>query len=137
MDAGADDEDAGFDYPAYGAAALCDVLPVIGTALGVSGLGTGPAGSDEALIALADTWGLQPVGRACMFLIDGMGSELILKHADAAPYLAALLQGVAQDIGPQGSGRILTAGFPSTTSTSLSSIGTGLPPGAHGMLGYK
>jgi predicted AlkP superfamily pyrophosphatase or phosphodiesterase len=148
MDTGAagDDGDPGFDYPAYGAGALCDVLPVIGTVLGVPGLGTaGPEhdGADsygdpgDQVAALAESWGLRPVDRACMFLIDGMGSELILKHADAAPYLAALLQGGSQDIGPQGGGRTLTAGFPSTTSTSLSSFGTGLPPGAHGMLGYK
>jgi predicted AlkP superfamily pyrophosphatase or phosphodiesterase len=137
VDAGAGgDGDAGFDYPAYGAGALSDVLPAIGAALGVSGLVSAEPG-EPALPPLAEVWGLQPVGRACLFLIDGMGSELILKNADAAPYLAALLQGGAQDLGPQGVGRILTAGFPSTTSTSLSSIGTGLPPGAHGMLGYK
>jgi predicted AlkP superfamily pyrophosphatase or phosphodiesterase len=130
---GAAEVNTGFDYPAYGTGALCDVLPAIGTALGVPGLtadGPGEAARD-------DLWRLPPVKRACMFLIDGMGSELILKNADAAPYLAALLQGVSQNIGPAGLGRSLSAGFPSTTSTSLSSIGTGLPPGAHGMLGYK
>jgi len=127
------DADAGFDYPAYGAGALCDVLPAIGSALGVPGLGaSGPDGP-----APTDPWGLCPTERACLFLIDGMGSELILQNADAAPYLAALLQGDARDVGPEGVGHTLTAGFPSTTSTSLSSIGTGLPPGAHGMLGYK
>jgi type I phosphodiesterase/nucleotide pyrophosphatase len=33
-------------------------------------------------------------------------------------------------------GRSLTAGFPSTTVTSLASLGTGLPPGLHGLTGY-
>ena len=33
--------------------------------------------------------------------------------------------------------RPLTAGFPATTVTSLSSLGTGRPPGQHGMLGYQ
>lgn len=144
MDAGADG-DAGFDYPAYGAGALCDVLPAIGTALGVGGLaapgdghgnGRRDGGGTQSSTA-AQRWGLCPVRRACLFLVDGMGSDLILQNADAAPYLAALLHGGAQNIGPQGSGHVLTAGFPSTTSTSLSSVGTGLPPGAHGMLGYK
>ncbi len=151
MDAGAAEGEAGFDYPAYGAGALCDVLPAIGAALGVSGLGScdtdgraannhGRSAHEESAPAsttTADVLALDPVRRACLFLIDGMGSELILKNADAAPYLAALLRNGPQAIGPQGVGRTLTAGFPSTTSTSLSSIGTGLPPGAHGMLGYK
>ncbi|HET9292490.1 MAG TPA: alkaline phosphatase family protein, partial [Actinomycetes bacterium] len=33
-------------------------------------------------------------------------------------------------------GRPVTTGFPSTTSTSLASIGTGLPPGRPGLVGY-
>jgi hypothetical protein len=137
VDAGADG-DAGFDYPAYGAGALCDVLPAIGTALGVQGLdATGGDDDDTLASAAADRWQLKPVRRACLFLVDGMGSDLILENADAAPYLAALLRGGEQNIGPEGAGHILTAGVPSTTSTSLSSVGTGLPPGAHGMLGYK
>jgi predicted AlkP superfamily pyrophosphatase or phosphodiesterase len=120
---GAQENTAGFDYQAYGGGALCDVLPAIGSALGVPGL--------------ADPWRLGPTRRACLFLVDGMGRELIAKHPDAAPYLAGLLDGGADLVGPPGAGRTITAGFPSTTSTSLSSIGTGLPPGAHGMLGYK
>lgn len=136
MDAGADG-DAGFDYPAYDAGALCDVLPAIGAALGVKRLDAAGDGDSTSAYAAAERWNLGPVRRACLFLVDGMGSDLILQNADAAPYLAALLRGGAQSIGPEGAGHILTAGFPSTTSTSLSSIGTGLPPGAHGMLGYK
>ena len=31
----------------------------------------------------------------------------------------------------------LTAGFPATTATSLASLGTGAPPGQHGVLGYQ
>src|SRR6185312_13564951 len=33
-------------------------------------------------------------------------------------------------------GRTLTAGFPSTTPVSLVTLGTGVPPGAHGILGF-
>jgi hypothetical protein len=122
------ESESGFDYPAYGAGALSDVLPAIGAALGVRE----PDGS-----AAADPWGLAPVRRACVFLVDGMGRELIAAHPDAAPYLAALLAGEADRIGPPGTGRTITAGFPTTTSTSLSSLAVGLPPGAHGMLGYR
>jgi len=35
------------------------------------------------------------------------------------------------------SGRPLTAGFPATTATSMASLGTGRPPGQHGVLGYQ
>ena len=42
------------------------------------------------------------------------------------PYLASLL----------GDGRAITVGVPSTTVTSLASLGTGLVPGQHGMVGY-
>lgn len=35
-----------------------------------------------------------------------------------------------------GTGRPITAGYPATTATSLASVGTGLPPGAHGLPGY-
>jgi len=38
---------------------------------------------------------------------------------------------------PSAASGTLTAGFPSTTVTSLGSLGTGLPPSAHGMLGYQ
>ncbi|MDO5710383.1 MAG: alkaline phosphatase family protein, partial [Micrococcales bacterium] len=34
-------------------------------------------------------------------------------------------------------GHRLTCGFPSTTATSMGTFGTGLPPGAHGLVGYE
>jgi hypothetical protein len=38
--------------------------------------------------------------------------------------------------GAAGTGRPISTPFPSTTATSLASIGTGLPPGSHGLVGY-
>ena len=46
------------------------------------------------------------------------------RYAADAPFLSSL-----PDAGP------LTAGFPSSTATSLTSLGTGTPPGHHGMVG--
>ena len=66
-----------------------------------------------------------------MFLIDGLGWEQLKAHPDEAPFMTSLL---ATSRG--GTGRPLTAGFPATTATSLASVGTGLPPGAHGLPGY-
>ncbi|WP_328470295.1 alkaline phosphatase family protein [Streptomyces sp. NBC_00448] len=104
--------------PAYGTGALCDVIPAALAGFGIPGMP-------------ATRLALEPADRVCVFLVDGLGWELILRHPDEAPYLTSLL---GSSVG--GSGRPLTAGFPSTTATSLASVGTGLPPGAHGLAGY-
>jgi predicted AlkP superfamily pyrophosphatase or phosphodiesterase len=96
--------------PRYGEASLADLLPSVLASLGVTG--------EPNTLDLVDT------ARAVVLLVDGMGWELLQRHPDCAPFLTSL------------TGRSLTAGFPSTTVTSLSSFGTGLPPGAHGMSGY-
>lgn len=64
------------------------------------------------------------IGSACVLLIDGLGAELLDRHADDAPVLAGLR------------GRTLQVGFPSTTVASLASVGTGCRSGTHGMVGY-
>ncbi len=71
--------------------------------------------------------GLPETGRACLLIIDGLGWELLRAHQAAAPFLSELAF----------NSRPLTAGFPSTTVTSLTSLGTALPPAMHGMLGYQ
>jgi predicted AlkP superfamily pyrophosphatase or phosphodiesterase len=71
--------------------------------------------------------GLPPSERACLLLIDGLGWELLKEHPAAAPFLAELAMTAVP----------LTAGFPATTATSLTTLGTGRPPGQHGMLGYQ
>jgi hypothetical protein len=70
---------------------------------------------------------LGPADRVCLLVIDGLGWELLREHPAAAPFLSEL--GL--------SGRTLAAGFPATTATSLASLGTGQPPGEHGLLGYQ
>ncbi|RKQ37118.1 alkaline phosphatase family protein [Kocuria tytonis] len=63
--------------------------------------------------------------RYVVVLVDGLGSRLLREVAGYAPTLRA-----AQSLGE------LDAAFPSTTSVSLSCLGTGRAPGRHGMLGY-
>lgn len=70
---------------------------------------------------------LPEADRVCLLLIDGLGLEQLSSHQAAAPFLAELAF----------NSRPLTAGFPSTTVTSVSSLGTGVPPAVHGMLGYQ
>ncbi|MEU6411508.1 nucleotide pyrophosphatase/phosphodiesterase family protein [Microbispora sp. NPDC046933] len=96
--------------PAYGTASLAD-LP--GSLLASLGLPV-----DNALA-------LEPAPRVCLFLVDGLGAELLAAHPGAAPFLSAHLRGT------------LTAGFPSSTPTSLATLGTGAPPGEHGMVGIQ
>jgi len=69
--------------------------------------------------------GLPALPRACVLLVDGLGWELLRAHAADAPFLSSL------------AARELTAGFPATTATSLGSLGTGRPPGGHGLFGYQ
>ncbi|MCT2590634.1 alkaline phosphatase family protein [Streptomyces sp. N2-109] len=103
--------------PHYGHGSLADVLPAIAAGQGVPELSTGLA--------------LEPADRACVFLVDGMGWEALQAHPEEAPFLHALLGSSGNS-----TGRPLTCGFPSTTATSLASLGTGLAPGEHGLPGY-
>jgi hypothetical protein len=70
---------------------------------------------------------LAPADKVCLLLIDGLGWEPLRAHPAAAPFLSELSMTAAP----------LTAGFPATTATSLGSLGTGRPPGQHGILGYQ
>src|SRR5262249_18737881 len=72
-----------------------------------------------------DVIGMPPAESYVVFLIDGLGWQLLLEHAGAAPYLSSLATRPP-----------ITCGVPSTTATSLTSLGTGRPPGAHGVVGF-
>ncbi|MGZ8743257.1 MAG: alkaline phosphatase family protein, partial [Nocardioides sp.] len=98
--------------PAYGDRSLADVLPAVGRALGVD------AGLPESSLELPGA------GSYVVFLVDGLGYELLRDHPDDAPFLHAHL------------GTPATVGVPSTTATSLTSFGTGLVPGSHGVVGF-
>jgi hypothetical protein len=100
--------------PAYGERSLADVVPSVARALGVA-----LPGHPTGLV-------LPPAPSYVLFLIDGLGAELLAHYSHAAPYLSSLVQGGATG----------TAGVPSTTATSLTSLGTGLVPGAHGLVGF-
>jgi hypothetical protein len=107
--------------PAYGAASLADVLPGAATALGVP-VGRGELPADPLHLAEA----LGGARRIAVLLVDGLGADLLRAHAELAPTLAALASPVGD----------LSAPCPSTTPVSLATLGTGLPPGSHGILGF-
>jgi Type I phosphodiesterase / nucleotide pyrophosphatase len=99
--------------PGYGENSLADLGASLLAALG--------------LVREANPLRLRPADRACVLVVDGLGWELLRGHQAAAPFLSELAV----------SGWPLTAGFPAMTATSLTSLGTGTPPGQHGVLGYQ
>ncbi|MEU3523167.1 nucleotide pyrophosphatase/phosphodiesterase family protein [Streptomyces sp. NPDC038707] len=113
--------------PAYGVRSLSDLLPAIAAGFRLT------AGKGRTAIPATELR-LDPAERVCVLLVDGLGAEQLRDHAAYAPFLAGLL-GDGDDAGRDGA-RVLTAGFPSTTATSLASFGTGLPAGRHGLAGY-
>ncbi|HXW43239.1 MAG TPA: nucleotide pyrophosphatase/phosphodiesterase family protein [Streptosporangiaceae bacterium] len=104
---------AGPLLPRYGESTLADLGQSLLASLGVPG-------EPNALA-------LPPAARMCLLVIDGLGWDLLAGGRERAPFLAGLMS----------AGRWLTAGFPATTVTSLSSLGTGRPPGQHGLAGYQ
>jgi hypothetical protein len=100
--------------PAYGGGSLADLLPSVSALLGVPGA--------------ADVLGLREhldgIRRIAVLLVDGLGTYQMPLLRPHAPILADL------------AGPTLTSGFPSTTPVSLVTLGAGVPPGAHGILGF-
>ena len=103
-----------FVEPAYLDHSLGDLLPAVARALGVD-VGLGESALD-----------LPEAASYVVFLVDGLGYELLRDHPDQAPFLHSLLDGRPP----------ATVGVPSTTATSLTSLGTGLTPGVHGVVGF-
>lgn len=69
--------------------------------------------------------GSSPKGRELLFLVDGLGADLLLTYAEHAPTLSRMHRY-----------GVVTTSFPTTTATSLATLTTGELPGAHGMMGY-
>ncbi len=97
--------------PRYGTASLAEVLPDATAAL--NGHGSRLLGLPEGLDGVV------------VLVLDGLGRALLDAHAEIAPRLAS------------GPGPMLDAPFPTTTATSLTTLGTGLAPGEHGVVGYS
>ncbi len=107
--------------PVYGTGTLGAVLPGAAAALGVP----------TTLPALP----FPHAERVCVVLIDGLGAELLAEAAadGHAPFLAELMAADRPSDLPDW----LRVGCPTTTATSMGSFGTGLPPGRHGLVGYR
>lgn len=99
---------------------ITEILPSTAGLLGVPGF--------TDTLRLAERVGA--VRRVVVLLVDGMGSALLPIAAQSAPFIADV---VARRVGTIDE---LSCTFPSTTPTSLVSLGTGAMPGDHGVLGF-
>ena len=96
--------------PDYGGACITGVVPAL--------LGDGP--QPDWLPAPA-----VDADRCVLLVLDGLGWEQLQQRRHVAPTLAAMAGGPICSV------------CPTTTSTALTSITTGLPPGEHGVVGYR
>jgi len=103
--------------PAYGHRSIAEVLTSAAASLGVDGF--------------TNTLGLPGATKVCVVLADGLGRNLLKQKAAHTPFLRSVLQAGQGDVPVW-----LDSAFPSTTAAALSSFGTGLPAGQHGMVGY-
>ncbi len=101
--------------PDWSAGSLASVLPSVAGALGV------------ARYAGRDVFDLPAAPRTVVVLVDGLGFDLLRQRSGHAPFLRRLMPGA----------RRVPCGFPTTTATSMGSFGTGLLPGAHGLVGMQ
>lgn len=101
-------------------AELADVLP---SALSLLGM---PRMSDR--LGLREHLG--DVSRIAVLLVDGLGYHLLAGAARVGPVLADVVAGRVGHLDE------IACGFPSTTPTSLVTLGTGVGSGAHGVLGF-
>lgn len=69
--------------------------------------------------------GQSPHGKEVLFLVDGLGADVIEKYKDLIPTLHSF-----------SNHGVVATSFPSTTATSLATLMTGELPGTHAMLGY-
>jgi hypothetical protein len=99
--------------PPYAGRSLAGVLTSAAAALGAADF--------------ENTLQLPKTRRAAVVMVDGLGKAHLKRYAGHAPFLKSAMDRDSST---------LQAAFPTTTAASLSSLGTGLEPGRHGLVGY-
>ena len=103
--------------PLYGTKSIAEVLTSAAASIGVPGF--------------TNRLSLPAASNICVVLADGLGRNLLKQKAAHTPFLRSVVAA--------GQGAVpvwLDSAFPSTTASSLASLGTGRTPGEHGMVGY-
>jgi Type I phosphodiesterase / nucleotide pyrophosphatase len=80
-----------------------------------------------ALTGRENRLGLPAVARAVVVLADGLGADTIRQRAGHARFLAARMH----------KSNVIDGVFPTTTAAGIATLTTGVPPGQHGLVGYR
>ena len=99
--------------PRYGADCLSSIVPAL----------CGPGGTRSLPEWFPNV--VHGADKVVVLLLDGLGWLQLHEHAHCAPTLSSM------------DGRAITTVAPTTTATALTSLSTGLPPGEHGLIGYR
>jgi hypothetical protein len=99
------------DLPDYAGACISNIVPA---------LLEPPAQTPSWLPAVA-----AEARQVVLLVLDGLGWDQLQERRHIAPTLAAMAGGFIRTVAP------------STTAAALTSIATGLPPGEHGVIGYR
>lgn len=109
--------------PRYGTHGLHHLIPTLAASVGAPVMAGGDGNSDARTpLTLPLPKDLRAV---ILLVVDGLGDRQLRAREDLAPFLAGQ---------PAAS---LDAPYPTSTVTSLTGIGTGLPPGRHGIVSYS
>lgn len=100
--------------PDYGSGTLAELLPAVAHRLGAP---DAPRGALD----------VPPARAYVLVLVDGLGWNQLLANLPALGRIPRLLADA----------RPLSAPVPATTACSLTTLGTGRPPGVHGIVGYS
>lgn len=111
--------DAGLAMPDYGGMELGAVLPAA-----LSAIGAEAAVTHRDANADRERLGIPTARHVVVVMVDGLGHLQLDARRGHAPFLRSIVSAT------------VTAGFPTTTATSLTLFGTGEPAGQTGMMGY-
>ncbi|WP_062202144.1 alkaline phosphatase family protein [Demequina salsinemoris] len=110
----------GLEKPDYGGRELGAVLPAALAAVG-AGHAVRSRNADADRVRL----GIPRAKHVIVAVVDGLGHQQLDARRGHAPFLRSMVSGS------------ITAGFPTTTATSLALFGTAEPAGRTGMAGYS
>lgn len=93
--------------------------------------GARPSSSAQLLAdgGFTNLLGVPEASIAVVLMVDGLGDAQLARYSGHARFIAAARRSMT-------SSAVLDTGMPTTTAASLASLGTGLSPGRHGLVGY-